>query len=104
MFARWPGGQAGGQANDKECHMTAPPSLSWARVSMSRARAPAGNRHCGIFPHFYLYIYNPPPPLFSLLSVFLCVYQKSSFYMAAGLPPHTPSGHDVVGQKEAADP
>lgn len=55
---------------------------------------PAGNRHCGIFPFSYLYIF--PCLLLLFLSssffscLFLCVYQMSSFYTTVGLPPPTP--------------
>lgn len=78
-------------------HDSAPPFT----VSVCQGhKPPADNLHCGIFPHFYLYIYfitslSRPllffPPFFSsTFFLCVCVYQTSSFYMAAGLPPHTP--------------
>ncbi|MEQ2298488.1 hypothetical protein AMECASPLE_005647 [Ameca splendens] len=58
---------------------------------MSRARAATGNHHCGIYPPASCLF--PPlssssslPPLF--FSLLLCAFQKSSFCVTAGLPPH----------------
>lgn len=94
-----PGGRAGRRVirrMTRVSHDSAP--LPPPPVSVCQGREPPLATTTAAFPpHFYLYIYFlsslslPLLPLLLLLfHVSLCVYQMSSFYMTAGLPPHTP--------------